>query len=261
MKTIHLLLITCLILLAGVRTVTTAQDAAVWKRVSTGDDYVIDVNLTSIDFGPNRILVAQIRTVLKKEESLRDNPGTKSKTRLENIEYRIPGGDYRVAQLVLLDSAGKPILTRDFDTSDWKPLKPGGVMDRILLLARSTLPFGKWKVASYRFADMDVQNKDSVEEIERLIGTSVSLDVHFAQVHEALCGHPNYRSEHFTVSELSSKLGSDIKLPELQSDRVDLIYIKCEGDGWKPPESMLIKLTDGRMLMLWKGVFLTLKRA
>lgn len=260
MKIIPLLVIAGFVLSAFPGT-TTAQDSPVWKRVSTGDDYVIDVNLSSIDFGPNRTLVAQIRTVLKKEEPLRDNPGAKSKTRVEKVEYRISNGDYRIAQLVLLDSAGKPVLTRDFETFDWKPLKSGGVMDRILLLSRSVFPFGKWKIASYRFADMSEQKKASVEEFEQLIGASVSLDTHFAQVHEAMCGSPNYRSEHFTVSELSSKLGSDIKLPELQSDRVDLIYIRCESDAWKPPQSMLLKLPEGRLLMLWKGVFLTLKRA
>jgi hypothetical protein len=261
MKIIRLLLIAGLLLSAVLETTTTAQDSPVWKRVSTGEDYVIDVNLASVDFSANRTLVAQIRTVLKKEETLRDNSGAKSKTRLERIEYRIPNGDYRVVQLVLLDSAGKPIFTRNFDELDWKTIRPGGLMERVLSIARPTLPFGKWKVASYRFADTGEQNKQSSEEFERLIGASVSLDAHFAQVHEALCGDPNYRSEHFTVGELSGKLGSDIKLPEVQSDRVDLIYVRCESDGWKPPQSMLVKLPDGRMLMLWKGVFLTLKRA
>ena len=260
MRIIRLLFIAGLVLL-GVVTTTTAQDSPVWKRVSTGDDYVIDVNLASVEFGANRTLVAQIRTVLNKEEPLRDNSGAKSKTRLEKIEYRILYGDYRAVQLVLLDSAGKPILTRDFETLDWKSIRPGGVVDRVLLIARQTLPLGTWKVGSYRFADMGEQNKQSSEEFERLIGASVVLEARFAQVNDAVCGHPNYRSEHFTVSELSSKLGTDVKLPELQSDRVDLIYIRCESDGWKPAQSMLVKLPDGRMLMLWKGVFLTLKRA
>ena len=261
MRIIHFLLIAGLVLSAVAGITTTAQDAPVWKRVSTGDDYVIDVNVASLDFGPNRTLVAQIRTVLNKEESLTDYPGAKSKTRIERVEYRLPQTDYRVVQLVLLDSAGKPLLTRDFDTLDWKPLRAGGVMERVLLAARPALPFGKWKVASYRFADVGEKNKRPFEEFERLIGTSVSLDAHFVQVDEALCGHPAYRSEHFTVTELSSKLGSDIKLPEVQSDRVDLIYVRCESNGWEPPQSMLVKLPDGRMLMLWKGVLLTLKRA
>jgi hypothetical protein len=261
MKIINLLLIAAFVLSAGAGTTTSAQDSPVWKRVSTGDDYVIDVNLTSVDFGANRTLVAQIRTVLSKEESLRDNSGAKSKTRVEKVEFRITNGDYRVVQLTLLDSAGKPILTRDFDALEWKPLRPGGMMDRVLSIARPTLPFGKWKIASYRFADTAGQEKQTSEELEGLMGASVVLEAHFAQVHEALCRDLNYRSEHFTGGELSSKLGADIRLPELQSDRVDLIYVRCESDGWKPPQSMLVKLPDGRMLMLWKGVFLTLKRA
>src|SRR4030095_2824112 len=120
-------------------------------------------------------LVAQIRTVLNKEEPLRDNSGAKSKTRLEKIEYRILYGDYRAVQLVLLDSAGKPILTRDFETLDWKNVKSGGVMDRVLLIVRQTLPLGTWKVGSYRLADIGEQSKQPSEEFERLIGDSLAL--------------------------------------------------------------------------------------
>jgi hypothetical protein len=261
MKIINLLLIAGFVLLAVAGTTTTAQDSPVWKRVSTGDDYAIDVNVASLNFGAGRTLVAEIRTVLNKEELLRDNSGAKSKTRVEKIEYRLAEGDYRVVQLVLLDSAGKPLLTRDFETLDWKPLRVGGVMERVLLIVNPALPFGKWKVASYRFADVGEQSKKPFEEFEKLIGASVSLGAHFAQVQEALCGSPTYRSEHFTVAELSRKLGSDIQLPEVQSDRVDLIYVRCESGDWAPPQSMLVKLPEGRMLMLWKGVFLTLKRA
>jgi hypothetical protein len=36
--------------------------------------------------------------------------------------------------------------------------------------------------------------------------------------------------------------------------------IKCERGGWQPPYSLLVKVRDGEMLMLWKGVFLVLKR-
>lgn len=235
-----------------------AQDKGDWKRVYTGDEYRIEVNVTSFEFDANGTLQGEIRTVLNKEEVLKD--GAKSKTRLEKVEYRLRQRAYRSVQVVLLDSAGKQLQKKDLDTAVWKPLKPGAVMDRVLLAARPGLPFGKWKVASYRFAEGDEQTTEQSQELQRLIGASVWLEGEIAQVDQTVCQIPLYKSDHFSVRELAHKLGSDIKLPEVQSDQVDLIYVKCEGGGWRPPQSMLVKLPEGRMLMLWKGVFLTLKR-
>jgi hypothetical protein len=235
-----------------------AQDTGDWKRVYTGDGYRIEVNVTSFEFAANGTLQGEIRTVLNKEELLKD--GAKSKTRLEKVEYRLRQRAYRSVQVVLLDGAGKQLHRQDLDTAIWKPLKPGGVMDRVLLAARPGLPFGKWKVASYRFAEGGEQITEQTQELKELIGASVRLEGEIAQVDQTVCQIPLYKSDHFSVGELARKLGSDIKLPEVQSDQVDLIYVKCEGGGWRPPQSMLVKLPEGRMLMLWKGVFLTLKR-
>ncbi len=237
----------------------TAQDTGQWKRVYTGDEYRIEVNVTSFEFDANGNLQGEIRTVLNKEEVLKD--GAKSKIRLEKVEYNLRQRAYRSVQVVLLDSANKPLQKQDLNTAVWKPLKPGGVMDRALLTARPGLPFGRWKVASYRFAEGGAQNTEASEELQKLIGASVSLEGEMAQVDQTVCRIPVYKSGHFKVTELARKLGSDIKLPEVQSDQVDLIYVKCEGGGWRPPQSMLVKLPEGRMLMLWKGVFLTLRRA
>jgi hypothetical protein len=258
MKIVPLLLIVGLLLSAGLFTTAGAQDSPNWKRVYTGDDYSIDVNVASLVFGINQILRAEIRTVFDREE-LRD--GAKSKTRMERIEYNLHENNYRIVQFVLLDGAGKPVQTYNVEAVVWKRLTPDGMMGRVLLAARAGLPFGKWKVSSYRVAEMNEQSKQSSEDFEQLIGATVVLEGPFAQVQQSICGNPSYRSERFTVSELSEKLGGNIKLPEVQSDRVDLIYLKCETDGWAPPQSMLVKLREGRMLMLWKGVFLNLKRA
>ena len=116
---------------------------------------------------------------------------------------------------------------------------------------------GKWKL---RIIVALTDGNKRFNELQRLIGASVWLEGERAQVDQTVCQIPLYKSDHFSVGELARKLGSDIKLPELQSDQVDLIYVKCEGGGWRPAQSMLVKLPEGRMLMLWKGVFLTLKR-
>lgn len=253
------LLIIFVVLTSGLAAKTEAQESPVWKRVYTGDGYTIEVNVGSFEFVANGILQGQIRTVLNKEEVLKD--GAKSKTRLETVEYNLRQRVHRSVQVVLLDTSGKPVQTQDLATAVWKPLRPAGIMDRVLLTSRVGLPFGKWKIASYRLVEGGEQNTERSEELNKLIGASVSLEGEIAQVDQTVCQIPVYKSEHFKVSELAHKLGSDIKLPEVQSDQLDLIYVRCEGGGWRPPQSMLVKLPEGRMLMLWKGVFLTLKRA
>lgn len=259
MRIAQSLFIGFVVLTSGLVPSTAAQDSPVWKRVYTGDGYVIEVNVGSFEFVANGILQGQIRTVHKKEEVLKD--GAKSKTRLETVEYNLRQRVYRSVQVVLLDTSGKPVQTQDLTTAVWKRLRPAGIMDRVLLISRVGLPFGQWKVASYRLAEGGDQNTEGSEELNKLIGASVSLEGEKAQVDQTVCLIPVYKSEHSSVGELARKLGSDIKLPEVQSDQVDLIYLKCEGGGWRPPQSLLVKLPEGRMLMLWKGVFLTLKRA
>lgn len=256
MKIVRFLLIT-IVLSLGVQ--ATAQQSNKWKRVYTGDGYVIDVDLASVEFGSDQILQTQIRTVLDKEELLKDSHGAKLKTRLEQVEYKLRPGNYRIAEVVLLDPAGQPILTEHPNVAVWKSVKTGSMMERVLLAARPALPFGKWKVAASRLAE--AQEKQASMEFERFIGVSVSLEAASAKVDQSICGNPVYKSDHYTVTELSRQLGANVKFPELPSDNVDLIYIKCESEGWEPPQSMLVKLPEGRMLMLWKGVFLTLKRA
>lgn len=250
-------LLMSVVLTTGVH--ASAQQSNNWKRVYTGDGYVIDLNVTSLQFGSDQRLHAQIRTVFDKEESIKDVPGGKSKSRIEQVEYKLRNGDYRITEVVLLDAAGKPLQTLNSNAVAWKPLKSGGMMQRIFLATRPALPFGKWTVTAYRLVEGE-QEKRTSDELSNLVGASVSLEAHLAKVQQSVCGDPAYKSEHFTVTELSRRLGVDMKLPEVQSDRVDLIYVKCETDGWEPPESMLVKLSEGRMLMLWKGVFLTLKR-
>jgi hypothetical protein len=47
---------------------------------------------------------------------------------------------------------------------------------------------------------------------------------------------------------------------DIDSDYVETTALKCEGRGWAPPQSLLLKVKEDEMLMLWSGVFLVLKR-
>ena len=236
-----------------------AQSPELWKRVHTGEDSVIDLNTSLVEFDVGHILRIEIRTILNTPEELRDSSKTKYLTRLETVEYNLRQQRYRIIHVVLLDSSGKSVQTFDMKSAEWKPLKAGGMMDRLLYGARSSLPFGGWKIVSYRLVEATSTRDQALPELERLVGGSIQLEADRANVNESACRAPAYKSERVSLSELSRRLGVDVKLS--QGSDFETITVNCESNGWSPPRSLLIKLPEGDMLMLWNGVFLTLKRS
>jgi hypothetical protein len=236
------------------------SEAGTWQRVYTGEDSVIDFNTSSLQFDEKQVLRMKIRTVLKSLETLRDDPQIKVKTRVETIEFNLLQKVYRLTEVVMFDSSGKTVRTFPVNSTEWKPIKAGGMMDRLYFGARSYLPFGSWKVVSYRLVEATNLKPEELRDFERLIGVPVTFEATYAKVDEELCRIPSYKSVRFSLPELSRQLGSDVKVPEIKSDSVEILNISCEGAGWAPRTSLLVKLSESSMLMLWKGVFLTLKR-
>src|SRR5688572_9333132 len=124
----------CLVVLGTFLVVSTvvAQDPVLWQRVHTGEDSVIDLNKSLVEFDVGHILRLEIRTILNTPEELRDTSRTKYLTRLETVEYNLRQKRYRIIHVVLLDSSGKTVQTFDMKAAEWKLLKPGGMMDRLL---------------------------------------------------------------------------------------------------------------------------------
>lgn len=231
-----------------------------WHRVYTGEESVIELNTVSVKFDDSRVLRMNLRTVLEKEESLRERPGAKYKTRLETVEFKLDRKEYRLIQVDYLDSAGKTINSYKSLSAEWKPVRPAGMMDRLFYASQTFLPFGKWKVVSYSFAEGGTGTTENAAELNRLIGTPVLLEAARARIDESVCTSAAYKSSHLSIKELSRRMGMDIKLSGLHADEVEIISIKCESGTWEPPQSLLIELREGGILMLWKGVFLTLKK-
>lgn len=247
-------LVTFLVVNTGV-----AHSPELWKRVHTGEDSVIDLNTSRIEFDVGYILRIEIRTILNTSEELRDKSRTKYLTRLETVEYNLRQPKYRIIHVVLLDSSGRTVQTFDMKSAEWRPLKPGGMMERLIYGVQPSLPFGRWNIVSSRLVEGTSTRDQTPPELERLIGGSIWLEADRAIVNESSCGSPAYKSERVSLSELSRRLGVDVKLSQ-QSD-IEMIIVNCESDGWAPPRSLLIKLPEGEMLMLWNGVFLTIKRS
>ena len=233
-----------------------------WQRVYTGADAIIELNAASLRFEAGDILRAEYRTVFTNPENIGGDRAGKYKTRVEKIDFRLTDGRYRLFEISLLDPAGKLIQTNTTDASqDWRVVKPGGFTERLFNAACLLSPLGDWKVIAYRFAEGDPKDAKITQRLDRLIGAGVHLYVQRAQVANDTCTSPSFQDKEATHDEALRNLGIDWKSIGIKPEDARTINVKCEGSGWEPPQSLLIKDNNKEeMLMLWKGVFLVLKR-
>jgi hypothetical protein len=160
----------------------------------------------------------------------------------------------------LVDSEGKIVQSWSNPSADWKALKDGGIMQRQLAAAQRLNPLGLWKVIAYRYAEGGPGLATESSQLAKFVGTQVRLNIDAAEVGTKSCQSPAYRSRSLTDKEFFRELGTSLSSIGIKADRVDIIAVKCETGGWKPPQSLLVRLPEGEMLLLWDGVFLELKR-
>ena len=179
--------------------------------------------------------------------------------RLETIDFKLKEGRYRIFETSLLDSSGKELQWYSTNQMrEWRVLKPGGVTEKLFIAAHSLPPFGVWKVVAYRLADEDPKETKS-KELEKLVGVQVILRAHRAEVGEESCSSPVFEDKRASNEELFRELTVALKSIGVH-ESAEMITVSCKGSGWQPPQSLLVKVREGEMLMLWKGVFLVLKR-
>ena len=230
-----------------------------WQRVYTGAESIIEINTSSLKFQPDHILRVQFRTVLSHAETLPGAADTKYKTRLESIDFKLNEGRYRIFETSLLDSNGKELQWYSTNQMrEWRVLKSGGVTEKLFIAAHSLPPFGIWKVVAYRLADGDPK-APGPKELEKLIGVRINLQAHRAEVGEEICSSPVFEDKRASDEDSFSELKAALKSMGVH-ESAEMITITCKESGWQPPKSLLVKVREGEMLMLWEGVFLVLKR-
>lgn len=247
--------VTCLILSTTAFQAQKIKDK--WQRVYTGEDSIIEINESNHTFEPARVMRIEIRTTLTKPEKISSTSETRYKTRLEKIDFKLTGKQYRVIETTIIDAAGKTLSSyQALSTEDWRVIKPNGIMERLLFAARVLPPLGNWKAVSYRFAD----GSPNTRELDRLVGTPVRLSLDGAVVGTKVCSLPDYQDKPLTKEEFSKELGVHLDTIGINANSVVTTRVKCSGTGWSPPQSLLIKGANDEMLMLWEGVFLVLKK-
>lgn len=248
-----------LFLLFGPGLLSAQQTKDKWQRVYTGAESVIEINTSSLKFEPDYVVRVQFRTVLSHAETLPGSTNTKYKSRLETIDFKLNDGRYRIFETSLLDSSGKELQWYSTNQMrEWRVLKAGGVTEKLFIAARSMAPFGVWKVVAYRLAAGSPKGSEP-KELEKLIGVRVNLQTHRAEVGDDVCSSPAFEDKRASNEDLFREFTAVLKSLGL-SESAEMITISCKTSGWQPPQSLLVKVSEGEMLMLWEGVFLVLKR-
>ena len=254
--TISLLLVGCV----AIR--STYAQADRWERLYTGDDATIDILATSLKLQPEHILTVTFRTTMSTPQRLKkDKPGVKYQTLIETIDFDVVRKQYRYEALRYLDDTGLEVDSFHPTTPpDWRPIRQGGLVDRMLKMAGVLTPFGRWKVRNYRFAESGTQAPSNLSAASKLLGTLVTLNPDTAEFGREVCASPVYHSKDLTPNDFVDEFGIQSKSLGIKTDRVEVITIKCNAEGWKSKTSLLTKLPEGGMLILWDGIFLVLEK-
>jgi hypothetical protein len=247
-----------LVVLALTTTTIAQEQQPDWKRVETGQYSTVDVDALSVVFGADGLVSAKYRTTLAKSESLAGDPSVKYKSRLDTIEFERGGGKYRYAESTLLNSDGKSVLTRTMvPRGEWR--RSNRVSTTLYGGLNNSPIFLRWTVVSYHFVGPNSQDgAGDTGELGKLLGSEINLSINSAWAGGKHCGSPGYESRKLTDADLEAQLGIPISRLGMAARPVGVIAMICGAQGWQPSKSLLIPLADGRMLMLWDGVFLEL---
>lgn len=110
----------------------TQEEKKKWRRVFTGDDSIIEMNLTQVTFGDKKVGRVRFRTIFVKAQRLKEIPTVEYKSRSETIEFKCIERQYRIYATSLIDLKGEPIESYEVNVSEaWKSLKPGGMMEKL----------------------------------------------------------------------------------------------------------------------------------
>lgn len=248
-------LVVCL--LSCVSFIRSQNHEAKWQRVTTGQDFTIDIDASGLVFEPNRIVRATFRTVSSDTQTLPGDPPIKFKTSLDTIQFNLNGG-YRFVENKYVDSKGKVVHTSSRELKEWKPVR--GSAGTLRAAVNRWLPFGgSWTVIAYTMIDEGSTGKSDAVDLKNLIGSAVLLELDQARAATKHCSSPAYVSRKLTDQDLEQLLRVSLKRLGVESSHVDVFVMKCETQGWQPGQSILVRISPDRMLMLWEGVFLELR--
>ncbi len=109
-----------------------AQEKDKWQRITTLEDSVIEMNISTVVFSTGGIGRVKFRFSFSKPQPVREMPGVKYQSFIESIEFKCNERLYRLYDVTLFNSKGDLIRSDEKDPSaKWKDMTSGSLMNRL----------------------------------------------------------------------------------------------------------------------------------
>lgn len=225
-----------------------------WQRVATENGFVSDVDGQSLAIGKDGSITARFRMKFAKAERL--GSSVVYRTREDTIQFDRGKDRYQVVESNYLDSSGKIVASSA--AADWKPLR-SGYGSQMYYAAARLRPFGEWSVLSYRYASGEPASANDPPDLRSLIKSSVLLRPDRFVAGKKTCDSPVLEASTITDEESMKRIGSPLKAIGIMSDRISVLFVNCNTKNSFPLNTMMLQIPDGKIIMLWDGVFLELE--
>lgn len=225
-----------------------------WQRVATENGFVSDVDSQSLAIGKDGSITARFRMKFAKAERL--GSSVMYRTREDTIQFDRGKDRYQVVESNYLDGSGKVVASSS--VADWKPIRSGYGSEMYYAAARLR-PFGEWSVLSYRYASGEPASADDPPDLRSLIKSSVLLRPDRFIAGKKTCDSPVLEAGTITNEESIKRIGSPLKAIGIMSDKINVLFVNCETNNAFPLNTIMLQISDGKIVMLWEGVFLELE--
>jgi hypothetical protein len=237
------------------------NEANRWLRVFTEEESIIDIDRLSLALEQEQVIKAQFRTTFLRPKVVLGKSVIEFQARFDSIQFDVRKRRYRVTESKFLDASGKVVSSyASSAATDWKPLW-GRTGNRLFNAASQLRPFGVWNVVSYRYASGEPASESDPVELKSLIGSQVLFKLDRVVAGKETCAAPRLEVRTVTDEEYARRIGSPLKAVGIHADKIDAVIINCEAEGASPSKTIMLRVADGKITMLWDGVFLELERA
>jgi len=117
--------------------------------------------------------------------------------------------------------------------------------------------FGSWRVVAYRFGDGPSVGE---REARTLLGAAANYGRRRAGFGAEVCSSPSYETTRVAEEQFFREYRTSLRSIGIGAGSAEVVEVRCRGQHWASPGSLLIRLRGGRMLTLWDGVYFVLER-
>ncbi len=120
-------------------------------------------------------------------------------------------------------------------------------------------PFGIWNVITYRYADGTSAATNDPPDLKRLVGSHLLFNFEVIRLEGKTCAEPSLEFRTISDDEFVKRTGSHLSSLGIKTENLDVISLKCKQGHSDLQQTFFLRLSQGKLLLLWEGVLLELE--